>query len=35
MILAYLILAVLAVAGLIWALNQHIPQLLGGPGSAL
>jgi hypothetical protein len=35
MLIAYAVLAVLALAGLVWALNQHIPQILGGPGSGL
>jgi hypothetical protein len=35
MLIAYGIVAVIAVAGLIWALNEHIPQTLGGPGPGI
>jgi hypothetical protein len=32
MLVAYVVLAIIAFAMLIWALNQRIPQVLGGPG---
>jgi len=35
MLIAYVILAVFAVAGLIWALSQHIPQVLCCPGNSI
>jgi hypothetical protein len=35
MLITYAVLAVLAVVGLVWAVNQHVPQILGGPGSGL